>query len=173
MFALSLSLVLATSPLPPPPLVTGEVEAPSTSGRSARLLDAESQAKLADLDRREAALQPTDKQKTLRTLGVISLSVAVTPVAACVVGMFVGLFIGAGGYGIGGAFVGMLAGLVGVALIIPWPLWLVAAGLGVASGILFNAAKSEGAANERELRIIRAQRREVLHPTPLATIATF
>jgi hypothetical protein len=60
-----------------------------------------------------------------------------------------------------------------VAMLIPWPLWIVAAGLGVASGILFNAAKTEGSGNARELQRIRAQRRELLHPTPLTTIATF
>jgi hypothetical protein len=106
-------------------------------------------------------------------LGIVSASIALAPVAACVVGMLVGFVIGAASYGVAGAIGGMFLGLVGAALIIPWPLWIVAAGLGVASGIFFNAAKTEGTANERELRIIRAQRRELLHPTPLATVATF
>lgn len=173
MLALSISLVLATSPLPPPPLVSAEAEAPRSSGRSARLLDAQSQAALLELERREAALQPTSSEKTFRVLGVISLSLALLPVAAAAVGLVVGIFVGAAVYGVAGAFLGMFLGVWAVVAIIPWPVWLLAAGLGVAAPLLFGAAAREGAGNARELALIRAERRAILHPTPLATVATF
>lgn len=170
MLALSLLLTIAAQLPSEPPLVSSEV---TPARRGARLLDAESQAKLVELDAREAALKPTDKQNTFKTLGIISATVALLPVAAAVVGMFVGLFVGAAAYGFLGALAGLIVGAAAVIVFIPWPFWLAAAALGVLSGVSFGVANGEGADNRRELNAIRAERRAILHPTPMATIGTF
>ena len=168
MIALFALVVAASSSTPP--MVSGE---PQVVQHGARLLDADTQAKLAELDTRRAALQPSTKERTFRVLGAISLGVALVPVAGLVVGAIVGVVIGAAAYGFGGALLGFFVGALGAFMIVPWPLWVLAASLAVFGGISLNVAHTEGAGMRRELSVIRAERHVLLHPTPMTTLATF
>lgn len=179
MLALALLSTLSVLPAPnqsasaePPTTLKKEsVVAPShgREGRSARLLDPETQAKVQALDHRIRALGPTSGQKALRGLAIggaaVVFAAGVATVTVLVVGMALGITRGFGG---------MFAGAYIMATIIlqhvPPAVWVIVAAVAAVAGVSFLIERLSSSSQREEIARLRQERRALLRGEPRAEL---
>lgn len=178
MLTLTLALTLntlASAELPQPPMVEAtpapSAVAPRGKGRSARLLDAETQAQLKLLDERIAALQATPGQKALTGVAIGGLAVVATPIIAAAVGVVVGMVVGAASYGLLGFFAGMFVGGWAVLAFIPPVAWALIAVAGVVGLGAFVVERVSSAERREQLQRLKVERRNLLRGAPRAELS--